>query len=192
MDALRIVVVGAGGGGVAAIRRILSCLPDDFDAAVVLLIHSSPDEPDPLPALVQRSTRFRVSEAVDGVVIASRNVYLVPRGCHAQLREGGVLEITGPKRLPTSRPAVDMLFKSAATVFGSRCIGLVLTGHGDDGTAGLRAIGAARGLALVQSVADSEMPGMPGSALIGDHPDQCLLVQEIAPALVVAISRRPR
>ena len=192
MASTRVIVIGAGGGGVAAMRRILSALPDDFDAAIVLLIHSAPEDPDPLPQLVQREGRFHVSSARDGTVLAPGNVYVVPRGCHAQIRDAGVLEITGPKRLRTARPAVDLLFKSAAAVYGPSSIALVLTGHGNDGTDGLRAIGAARGLSLVQSLADSEFPGMPGSALIGDHPSQCLLIQEIAPALVMASSRMPR
>jgi two-component system chemotaxis response regulator CheB len=187
-----VIVIGAGGGGVAAMRRILSALPDDFSAAMVLLLHSAPEEPDPLPQLVQREGRFNVKSAVDGVALEPGNVYLVPRGCHAQIKDAGVLEITGPKRLRTARPAIDQLFKSAAAAYGPLSIALVLTGHGDDGTEGLRAIGAARGLSLVQSLADSECPGMPGSALIGDHPSQCLLIQEIAPALVAAINRGPR
>ena len=192
MVATRVIVIGAGSGGVAAMRRILSALPADFDAAMVLLIHSAPEEPDPLAQLVQREGRFHVQSAVDGAVLEPANVYLVPRGCHAQIKAAGALEITGPKRLRTARPAVDLLFKSAAAVYGPLSIALVLTGNGDDGTDGLRAIGAARGLSLVQSLADSECPGMPGSALIGDHPSQCLLIQEIAPALVAAINRGPR
>ena len=192
MVATRVIVIGAGSGGVAAMRRILSALPDDFNAAMVVLIHSAPEEQDPLPQLLQRDGRFHVQSAVDGAVLEPGNVYLVPRGCHAQIKEAGVLEVSGPKRLRTARPAVDQLFKSAAAAYGPQSIALVLTGHGDDGTDGLRAIGAARGLSLVQSLADSECPGMPGSALIGDHPSQCLLIQEIAPALVLAISRGPR
>ena len=192
MVATRVIAIGAGSGGVGAMRRILSALPANFDAAIVLLIHSAPEDPDPLPQLVQREGRFRVHSAVDGMVLEPGNVYLIPRGCHAQIKEAGVLEVTGPKRLRTARPAVDLLFKSAAAAYGSLSIALVLTGHGDDGTEGLREIGAARGLSLVQSLADSECPGMPGSALIGDHPSQCLLIQEIAPALVAAINRGPR
>ncbi|MGJ7578722.1 chemotaxis protein CheB [Variovorax sp. RHLX14] len=192
MAATRVIVIGAGGGGVAAMRRILSALPDDFDAAIVLLIHSAPEDPDPLPLLVQREGRLHVSSAVHDTPIASGNVYVVPRGCHALIKAGGVLEVTGPKRLRTARPAVDQLFKSAASVYGPLGIALVLTGQGNDGTEGLRAIGAARGLSLVQSLADSEFPGMPGSALIGDHPSQCLLIQEIAPALVSALNRTQR
>ena len=192
MVATRVIAIGAGSGGVGAMRRILSALPANFDAAIVLLIHSAPEDPDPLPQLVQREGRFHVHSAVDGMVLEPGNVYLIPRGCHAQIKEAGVLEVTGPKRLRTARPAVDLLFKSAAAAYGSLSIALVLTGHGDDGTEGLREIGAVRGMSLVQSLADSECPGMPGSALIGDHPSQCLLIQEIAPALVAAIIRGPR
>ena len=60
MVATRVIVIGAGSGGIAAMRRILSALPADFDAAMVLLIHSAPEEPDPLAQLVQREGRFRV------------------------------------------------------------------------------------------------------------------------------------
>lgn len=188
----RLIVIGAGDGGVAAMRRILAALPDDFDTPIVVLIHSSPDESDPMPQLVQREGRFAVVLAADGLALEAGHVYIVPRGCHAHIVGSGVLEVVGPKRLRTARPAIDTLFASAADVYRKRCIALVLTGHGDDGTQGLIAIGAARGLSLVQSLADSELPGMPGSALIGDHPSHCLLIQEIAPALVTAVSRTQR
>jgi two-component system chemotaxis response regulator CheB len=192
MDSTRLIVVGAGAGGILAMRRILSGLPDEFDSPIVLLAHSAPEDPDPLPQLVQRQGRFEVIPAVDGTLIQRRTAYLVPRGCHAQIGSGGVLEVSAPKRLRTSRPAVDRLFETAAAVYGARCIAVVLTGHGDDGTNGMRAISAVRGVSFVQSAADSEMPGMPISALIGDNPNQCLLLQEIAPALVRAVGRPVR
>ncbi len=188
----RVILIGAGDGGVPAMRRILAALPDDFDSPVVLLVHSSPDDPDPMPQLIQRDGRFKVVAAIDGAAIEDGHVYVVPRGCHAHILGPGVLEVVGPKRLRTARPAVDDLFSTAAAVYGRLCIGLVLTGHGDDGTQGLIAVGAARGLALVQSMADSEVPGMPVNALIGDHPSQCLLIQEIAPALISATGRTQR
>lgn len=192
MAAPYVIVVGAGDGGVAVMRRVLQGLPDDFSGAIVLLIHSTIDDIDPVPQLVQGSGRLHVSTATDGTRVSPGHVHVVPRGCHARIKAPGILEISAPKRLPTARPAVNQLFESAAAVYGRRCAGLVLTGHGDDGTDGVRAIGAGGGISLVQSVVDSECPEMPGSALIGDHPSQSLLIQEIAPALIVVASRMAR
>ncbi|MGI4777235.1 MAG: chemotaxis protein CheB [Janthinobacterium lividum] len=192
MAAPYVIVVGAGDGGLPVMRRVLQGLRDDFDGAIVFLLHSGVDEADPLPQLAQGTGRTFVSTAADGEKVSSGRVHVVPRGCHARINALGVLEITAPKRLRTTRPAVNQLFESAAAVFGKRCAGLILSGKGDDGTEGARAIGAAGGILLVQSVADSEHPEMPGSALIGDHPDKCLLIHEIAPALLGVASRMPR
>ena len=179
-----VIVIGTGEGGLAVMRRALAGLSDDFGGAIVLLMHSSADDADPLPQLRQGTGRVHVSMAEDGSAVTPGHVHVVPRGCHAVVESPGVLRIAGPKPGRTTRPAIDELFRSAAAVYQARTVGLVLTGRGDDGTEGLRAIGAVGGLGMVQSVVDSECSEMPMSALIGDHPYKSLLIQGIAPALL--------
>src|SRR5207247_10280406 len=81
------------------------------------------------------------------------------------------------------RPAVDTLFRTAAASYGRRVVGVVLSGTRDDGTAGLRAIRARGGLAIVQHPDEALFPGMPQSAVAGDHPDWVVSVAELGPLL---------
>jgi len=92
----------------------------------------------------------------------------------------------GPKENHT-RPAADPLFRSAASIYGSRVIGIILTGGGSDGTQGLIAIEQAGGLAIVQDPGDARDPSMPMSALLHDNPDLCLPLREI-PAVIIRLS----
>jgi two-component system chemotaxis response regulator CheB len=187
-----VIAVGSGLGGLAVMRRVLQGLPDDFAGTIVLLMHSESADVDPIPHLMQDPGRLHVSTVADGMHVSAGHVHVVPRGCHARIRAPGVFEIVGPKQQRTTRPAIDDLFVSVAATYGNRAIGLVLTGDGSDGTEGARAIGAAGGVSLVQSVVDSEHPEMPGSALVGDHPYQCLLIHQIAPTIVAIAQRLAR
>ncbi len=82
--------------------------------------------------------------------------------------------------------AVDTLFLSAASVYGARVLGIVLSGIGNDGTEGMLAIHAAGGLGIVQSLADAPQPGMPSSAILGDHPNEIALLDDIPKAILGA------
>src|ERR1700730_1369457 len=96
----------------------------------------------------------------------------------------------GPKEHHT-RPAADPLFRSAVGVYGSRVIGIVLTGGGSDGTKGLIAVEQAGGVAIVQDPGDARDPGMPTSALLDNNPDLCLPLSEI-PGAIIRLSSVPQ
>ena len=104
------------------------------------------------------------------------------------LRPGFVRLNQGPK-VRFSRPAVDRLFRTAAEACGSRVIGVVLTGHGEDGTDGLRAIKAAGGITVVQDPNEATAAGMPRRALIGCGPDFNVSLSVMA-SLLVRLSNR--
>ena len=101
------------------------------------------------------------------------HVYVAPPDRHLIVTRSGWLGLDAGAKVRHSRPAADRLFQSAAEFYGSRVVGVVLTGGDGDGTDGLRAIKAAGGLAIVQDPADATAPDMPMNALKGDHPDYC-------------------
>jgi two-component system chemotaxis response regulator CheB len=103
---------------------------------------------------------------------------------------GHVLLSRGPRE-NHARPAIDPLFRSAATAYGPQAIGVVLSGFLDDGTVGLQAIKAGGGIAVVQDPADAEAPDMPASALRYAQVDHVCRAQDIAPTLVGLVSRSP-
>jgi len=99
------------------------------------------------------------------------HVYIAPPDYHMTVLCPGVVRLDQGPKVRFSRPAVDPLFRTAAEVYGPRVIGVVLTGYGEDGTDGLRAINAAGGITVVQDPNEATAAGMPRSALLGVRPD---------------------
>jgi two-component system chemotaxis response regulator CheB len=179
-----VFVIGASAGGIEAVVELLSCLPDDLDAIVGIVIHRGDRSKANWAELLGRKSRLRVVEPMDGDILASGTAYVAPSGRHMRFEAGRIALDDGPKQHFT-RPAVDSLFVSAAREYGPRVVGVVLTGGGHDGTKGLVAISEAGGLSLVQKPSEAEHPLMPASALAGDHVCAALTLQRIGEALVV-------
>jgi two-component system chemotaxis response regulator CheB len=159
-----VVVIGASSGGVNALMTLLSGLPDDLPAAIFIVLHVRPDLPSQLPAILNRVGTLPVAHAVDGEPIRRGRVYVAPPGLQTYLHRGRIAVRRGPQE-NLHRPAIDPLFRTAAHHYKSRVIGIVLTGALDDGAAGLSAIRAAGGVAVVQDPDDADMADMPANAL---------------------------
>ncbi len=177
-----IVVIGASAGGVEAVSQILSVLPADLPASVFVVIHTSPHSRSLLPQIFSRLTKLSVGHPLGHELIRPAHVYVAPPDFHMLLERDRVKIARGPLENHT-RPAIDPLFRSAALHHGAKVIGVVLTGFLDDGTAGLVAVKARGGLAVIQEPADAREPSMPRSALEHVEPDYLLPVAMIGPAL---------
>jgi two-component system chemotaxis response regulator CheB len=183
-----IVVIGSSAGGVEALSTIVRELPADLKAAVFIVQHITPEATSILPEILRRAGRVPAHHAVDGEPIAYGRIYVAPPDNHLVLRDGVVRIVHGPRE-NRSRPAVDPLFRSAAVSYGTRVIGVVLSGALDDGTAGLYAIKARGGLAIVQDPADALIPSMPRSALEYVSVDHRVPADEIGPLLARVTSQ---
>lgn len=177
------IVIGASAGGVEALRTLFSKLPIDLPATVVTVIHRSPTHVSALGAVLGHRALIRVTEAIDGETIESGRVYVAPAGAHLVIEPGRLRLHRGP-RVHFTRPAVDPLFTSAAAAYGSRVVGVLLSGGGDDGVSGLIAIKAAGGLSLVQHPAEAIVSSMPLNAIAFDGVDAILPLDLIAATLV--------
>ena len=177
-----IIVVGASAGGVEVLSRLVADLPGDLPAAVFIVLHISPHSGTALPRILDRRTKLVVGHPFNGEPIAPGRVYVAVPDHHLIVGPGVVRVANGPKE-NGHRPAVDTLFRTAAASYGRRVVGVVLSGTRDDGTAGLRVIRARGGVGVVQHPAEALFPGMPLSAVAGDHPDWVVPVGEIAPLL---------
>ncbi|HEX8551271.1 MAG TPA: chemotaxis protein CheB [Abditibacteriaceae bacterium] len=182
-----IVVIGASAGGVECLTEIVRGLPADFPAAVFVVLHISPHSMSVLPQILERSGHLPAIHPTDGDPIQRGRIYIAPPDHHLLIEGSCVRVLRGPRE-NGHRPAVDPLFRTAARYYGPRVIGVVVSGALDDGTAGLMAVKARSGLALVQNPREALHHGMPDSAVQNVEVDQILSLKEIAPALVELVA----
>jgi two-component system chemotaxis response regulator CheB len=184
-----IIAVGASAGGVEAAVSLLSTLSADLPAIVAFVIHRGP-QPSALVSVLARRSRIPVHEVEDCRKIEKSNVYIAPPDRHLFFQDSALDVAAGPRE-HSSRPAVDPLFESAARVHGQRVVGVLLSGSGRDGAAGLLSIKRAGGITLVQDLDEARVPFMPRAAIAAAAPDAMLPVEEIARALDELARGRP-
>lgn len=184
-----VVVVGASAGGVEAVTRLVHGLPGHLSAALLICLHVPSVGPSALPQILRRSGPLPAEHASDNQVIEPGRIYVAPPDVHL-LVEGDRLRLSAGARENGHRPAVDPLFRSAARSLGARVIGVILSGVLDDGAAGLKAVKAAGGVAVVQDLDDAMYPTMPANAMAATAVDQVLTVEQMA-EFIVTTSGRP-
>jgi len=184
-----LIVIGCSAGGVDALPRILQQLPADVPAAILIVQHLAPTGTHYLAGILERRCRLPVAWADQGARIERGRVLVGPQDLHLLCADGHVC-LTKDARENHARPSIDKLFRSAAAVYGSRAIGVLLTGMLDDGVAGLRAIRDAGGIVIVQDPRDAAYPELPSRALQAIEPDRTLALDHIGGALV-ALAGQP-
>lgn len=188
MDSIPIVVIGASEGGVSAIRALLAALPEDFPAAVFVVVHIGARNSE-LSAILGRAGPLPASQPKDGAAIGPGRVYVAPPDRHMILSDGAIHLTKGPRE-NLARPSIDPLFRSAAEAYGSGVIGVILTGGLGDGTAGLYEIKRRGGVAVVQDPADATNPSMPRSALRHVDVDHCVPLATMPRLLIDLVAER--
>ncbi|MBW4419966.1 MAG: chemotaxis protein CheB [Myxacorys californica WJT36-NPBG1] len=181
-----IIVIGASAGGLKALGVIVSALPADINAAILIVQHLDPNRASMIPDILTEVGSLPASHPKDGEKLQPGRIYVAPPDHHLLVNQGYVRVVRGPQE-NRFRPAVDALFRSAALAYGSRVVGAVLTGFLDDGTVGLQAIKKRGGVAIVQDPKEAEYPSMVKNALRFVKVDHCLPLAEI-PALLVRLS----
>lgn len=187
----QLIVIGASAGGIEALRQVLPALPADLPAAVVVVVHIPPDGPSRLPEVLARLTSLPAAPAGDGEPLEAGRIYVAPNDHHLLVEDGRLRTVRGPRE-HNHRPAIDPLFRTAARSFGSNAVAVVLSGAGDDGAAGLAAVKAAGGTAVVQEPSDSLFREMPARAMGRAHVDHSLPADEIGPLLARFCANGPR
>lgn len=185
-----IVVVGCSAGGVEILPKLFSRIPRASKAAFFVVMHVGASSESYLPRIISRHSKMPAAHAEDGEAIEPGKIYVAPPDCHLLLGEKSVTLWHGPKE-NRHRPAVDPLFRSAAEHFGSRVIGVILSGSLDDGTSGLHAIKRCGGLTIVQHPEDAIAPGMPLSALRYVQVDHVVTLARMSSLLIRLIKKAP-
>jgi two-component system, chemotaxis family, protein-glutamate methylesterase/glutaminase len=156
---------------------------------VFIVQHMTAGSPSLLPAILQRTCPLPVAVAENGGDILPGTISVAVPDLHLMLMDSVTLLTKGPKE-NHSRPAIDVLFRSAANAFGPRTIGVVLSGMLDDGTAGLSAIKRAGGTTVVQDPKDALYPEMPKNALLYVHPDHVVPVSQMGQLILRLVQNR--
>jgi two-component system chemotaxis response regulator CheB len=188
----RAVALVASTGGPAALAQILAALPAEFPTGIVVLQHISDGFTAVLADWLNQVSALRVRLATEGAPLAPGSVLLAPDGCHTLLGPGGSVTLDDSPPLRGHRPSGTRLLQSLAAHYGSAGVAAILTGMGDDGVEGLRAVRDAGGITVAQDEASSVVFGMPQAALQSGAARHCLPLAQIAEALCRFVGARSR
>jgi len=184
-----IIVVRASAGGVEALGQLVKLLPLSLPATIFVVLHIPAHGTSFLPSILSRSGPLRATHPKNGAAIEPGQIYVAPPDYHLLVKRGYVQLTRGPRE-NSHRPAIDTLFRTAARSYGTRVVGVILSGVLDDGTAGLMAVKLRDGVAVVQDPSEAAFNGIPRSAIENVDVDHVLPVSAIA-SLLVRLAQEP-
>src|SRR3984885_14875911 len=179
-----IVAIGASAGGLEACKKLLDALPADNGMAFLIVQHLDPSHDSLLVDLLSAHTSMQVVQSTDGMAIERERVHIIPPGVYLSADGKGTLRLSRPLERHGARLPFDFLLNSLAGVFGARVVCVVLSGTGADGSEGLKAVKAKRGLVIAQEIGEADYDGMPRSAIATGAVDHILTATKIGVALV--------
>lgn len=159
-----VVGIGASAGGLDAFKKFVKAIPKNSGMAYVLVQHLHPDHESILPEILQRETNLPVQEIEDNLEVAPDHIYIIPSN-KILMATDGVLQLTPRPSKKEKHFPIDIFFESLATVHQAASIGIVLSGTGTDGTAGLKNIKDNGGITFAQSIASAAYSAMPQHAV---------------------------
>lgn len=165
MTAPQAIVIGASAGAVEALTTLLSGFEEDFTIPVIIVIHLPPDKKSVIAELMQEYCVLRVCEVEDKERIEPGSVYFAPPDYHLLIEDDRSFSLTVEEPVLYSRPSIDVLFESAADIYGDALIGIILTGANSDGAKGLKTVEEAGGVTIVQNPLTAQAKVMPEAAL---------------------------
>jgi two-component system CheB/CheR fusion protein len=177
----QLVVIGSSAGGIDALSILVAKLPRDFSAPIIIAQHLDPQRPSHLGEILSRTSPLPVKTILDRDELMPGTVFVVPADRHVDL-EDGHLRLIEESSSQRPRPSINLLFSSAARVFGEGLIAVILTGTGSDGAAGAQQVKLAGGTVIIQNPATALFPGMPLS-LAPTSIDMVADVDQIGPLL---------
>ncbi len=185
--AFGIVAIAASAGGLTALSKVVSSLPSDFWAPIVVVQHLDPRHRSLMADILSRRTTLKVKQAEEGDRLMPGMVYIAAPDRHLLVNPDRTLSLSQSELVHFVRPSADLLFESVAASYRDRAIGVVLSGSGSDGAMGVEAIKKMHGTVIVQDEKTSEFFGMPGAAIQTGCADFILPLDEIASALATLV-----
>lgn len=161
----KMVAIGASAGGLAAVSRLLSTLREDCVLSIVIVQHRTREQQTLLEELLQKECLLPVEQAGEKIMPGAGKVYVAPPDYHLLIERDMTFSLSIEEYVQYSRPSVDVLFESAADAFGDELVGIVLTGLGRDGAAGIKAVNQQGGISIAQHPLEALYRSMPVAAI---------------------------
>jgi two-component system chemotaxis response regulator CheB len=168
------VVIGVSAGGITALKTILPKLPRKFCLPIIVVFHRPPESDDFLERFLDSECAVTVKRAHPGEKITPGTVYIAPPNFHLLIEENFTFSFSQAPPVNHARPSIDVLFDSAADVYGHLLTGIILTGANNDGSRGLKNIKDTGGLTAAQDPDTAEIPQMPRAAITAANPPHIL------------------
>jgi two-component system chemotaxis response regulator CheB len=187
------VVIGASTGGPAALKIILSRLPADFPAGIAISQHMPKGFTASFAERLNGISKVHVKEARDGDELGSGKVLVCPGGSHLVFKKRGekiVASIKEPKSTDKYTPSADVMMVSASEIFGRRTMGIVLTGMGNDGKAGMLEIKRRGGYTIAESEDSAVVFGMPSEVIKAGAAERVLPIAQIPVEMLSVIKEK--
>ena len=173
------IVIGGSAGAMTALSTLLPCFPKEYRTPVIIVLHLHPRQDHYFLEHFDKLCALKVKEADEKENIQAGTVYFAPPNYHLLIENNRTFSLSTEEKVNYSRPSIDVLFESAANVYGPRLAAIILTGANNDGAEGLRLIKEKGGLAIVQDPQSAESSYMPGAALQAVQPDFVFGLAEI-------------
>ncbi|MBU2493056.1 MAG: PAS domain-containing protein [Bacteroidetes bacterium] len=178
-----VVGIGASAGGLEAIERFFTNMPENSGMAFVIVSHLDPNHISIMPELIQKSTKMKLFQAEDGMKVEPNQVYVAPANRDLAILHG-IIQLIEPIEAHGFRLPIDFFFKSLSSDMGEKAICIILSGMASDGTAGLKAIKSELGMVMVHDPKSAKFDGMPTSAIKTGLADYILPPEEMPAQLV--------
>lgn len=175
----KVVIIGGSAGSLQALLQILPFIENAVSFAIVIVVHRKNSDEQTLEDLIALKSKIKVKEVEDKVPLKAGFIYIAPSNYHLLFEKDETLSLDTSEKINYSRPSIDVAFESAAEIYGSHLIGILLSGSNSDGTVGMQAVKQAGGITVVQNPISAEMSFMPNNAILHVAPDFVLKTEEI-------------
>jgi two-component system chemotaxis response regulator CheB len=178
------IVIGVSAGGMKALKTILPALPKNFSLPIIIVQHIGTQSDNVWINILGNSILLNIKEADEKEKIEKGTIYIAPPAYHLLIEKDRTFSLLVDERVNYAIPSIDVLFESAADVYGSALIGVILTGANNDGALGLKKIKENGGIAIVQDPLTADTSYMPASAIAALTPDHIVPLEKIADVLI--------
>ena len=185
---IKAIVIGASFGGMEAVKKIITGLPSEFKIPIAVVLHIGNNNINTYISLLGNQSHYVVKEAEEKEPLKQQTVYFAPPNYHLLIEEDFTLSLSTDEKVNFSRPAIDVLFETAAWSLKNNLIGILLTGSNNDGAEGLKTIKNNGGTTIVENPNTAHAGTMPATAVKLFKPDFILDLKDIA-AKVVEVSK---